>query len=160
MATHGAAAAVPLFHRDWQRRIAESLMAGVPGEQFVEDMVLSEFDREFATHEVAQFESSPSVEAGRRLFQRQQEYRALFEVMAETARQSRYGQESTKKTLTATDFYEQYFWRNRPLVLQNLMTDWPALNKWTLEFFAERYGSKIIEITSERESDPRASSGR
>jgi ribosomal protein L16 Arg81 hydroxylase len=74
--------------------------------------------------------------------------------MAETARQSHYGQESIKRVLTARDFYEHYFWCNRPVVLQNLMTDWPALSKWTPEFFERRYGNEIVEITSERESDP------
>lgn len=129
-------------------------MSGVPAAELVQSMVLSGFDKEIAIREVAQSESSPSVEAGRRVFQGQRKLRALFEVMAETARQSRYGLETIKKTLTAEDFYEQYFYRNWPVVLQNLMNNWPALEKWTLEFFAERYGNEIIEITSEREGDP------
>ncbi len=143
-----------IFHRGWQRQMAENLMMGVPGEQLVEEMMLSGFDRQFAAREVANCDQSPSVEAGRQLFQRQKKYSALFEAMAEAARQSHYSQGSIKRVLTGDDFYEQYFWYNRPVVLQNLMTDWPALSKWTPEFFAQRYGSEIIEITSERESDP------
>jgi ribosomal protein L16 Arg81 hydroxylase len=129
-------------------------MLGVPGERLVEELVRSGFDRELATREVAQSEMSPSVEAGRRIFQRQRKQSALFEVMAETARQSRYSPQIVKNVLRPEDFYEQYFWRNCPVVLQGLMTDWPALHKWTPEFFAECYGNQIIEITSERETDP------
>jgi Cupin-like domain len=143
----------PIFHRGWKRQIAEKLMMGVAGEQLVEELVRSGFDRQFAEREVANREQSPSVEAGRRLVERQKKYSALFEAMAETARQSHY-QESIKRVLTADEFYQQYFWCNRPVVLQNLMIGWPALSKWTLEFFAKRYGSEIVEITSERESDP------
>ncbi|HEY2913374.1 MAG TPA: cupin-like domain-containing protein [Candidatus Angelobacter sp.] len=144
----------PAFHRGWQRRIAESLMTGVASEKLVEEMVLSGFDREFAKRQVAECESTTGVEAGRAIFQRQGKRRALFEAMAETARQSHHGSGSIKKVLTAEDFYHQYFWRNTPVVLQNLMIDWPALERWTPEFFAEHYGNEIIEITSERESDP------
>ncbi|PWT88609.1 MAG: hypothetical protein C5B54_10350 [Acidobacteria bacterium] len=155
MITDRLETAVPIFHRGWQQRITESLMTGVAAEKVVEEMVLEGFDREFAERQVTSYDSSPSVEAGRAIFQRQRKQGALFEVMAETARQSRYGRDSIKKTLSADDFYRQYFWRNTPVVLQNLMTDWPALNKWTFDFFSQRYGNEIIEITSERESDPR-----
>lgn len=154
MSTQGSTAAMPLFHQGWQRRIAESLIAGMPGEELVESMVLSGFDKEFAIREVAQSELSPGVEAGRRIFQRQRKQSALFKVMAETARQSRYGQQLVRKDLKPEDFYEQYFWRGWPVVLQNLMTDWPAIDKWTPEFFAQHYGNQIIEITSDREADP------
>lgn len=154
MATHRLEPAVPMFHRGWHRRIAASLMTGVPAEKLVEEMVREGFEREFAARQVADYDYSPSVEAGRTIFQRQHKHRALFEVMAETARQSLCGGDSIKKVLSAEDFYQQYFWRNAPVVLQNLMTDWPALKRWTPEFFAERYGNEIIEITSERESDP------
>jgi hypothetical protein len=129
-------------------------MLGVSGKQLVDELVAGGFDREFAAREVAQAEMSPSVEAGCRIFQRQQKQSALFEVMAETARQSRCSRQVTRKVLTPEDFYEQYFWRSWPVVLPGLMTDWPALNKWTPEFFVQRYGNEIIEITSERESDP------
>jgi ribosomal protein L16 Arg81 hydroxylase len=154
MATHRFEATSPIFHRGWQRHIAQNLITGVASEKLVEEMVLSGFERAFANHQVAECESTAAIEAGRAVFRRQSKHRALFEAMAETARQSHYGNDSIKKRLTAEHFYEQYFWRNTPVVLQNLMADWPALERWTPEFFAERYGNELIEITSERESDP------
>ena len=154
MATHRFEAASSMFHRGWQRRILESLMIGVVSEELVEEMVLNGFDREFAKRQIAECESTPCVEAGRAVFRRQSKHRALFEAMAETARQSHYSSDFVKKRMTAEDFYQQYFWRNTPVVLQDLMADWPALERWTPEFFAERYGNELIEITSERESDP------
>jgi hypothetical protein len=154
MSVRGLSTPAPIFHRGWKRQIAEKLMMGVTGEQLVEELVRSGFDRKFAEREVANCEQSPSVEAGRRLVQRQKKYSGIFEAMAETARQSHYGEGCLKRVLTADQFYEQYFWCNRPVVLQNLTTGWPALSKWTPEFFAKRYGSEIVEITSERESDP------
>ena len=114
MATHRFEAASSMFHRGWQRHIAESLMTGVASEKLVAEMVRSGFDREFAKRQVAECESTAGIEAGRALFRRQSKHRALFEAMAETARQSHSSSDFIKKRLTAEDFYQQYFWRNTP----------------------------------------------
>src|SRR5438270_344010 len=112
MAAHRFEAVFPMFHRGWQRRVAECLMTGVASEKLVEEMVLSGFDREFAKRQVAECESTAGIEAGRAIFQRQGRHRALFKAMAEIARQSHGGGDAIKKALTAEDFYQQYFWRN------------------------------------------------
>jgi ribosomal protein L16 Arg81 hydroxylase len=150
----GPNAEVPLFHQGCERWLAESLIIGISRETLIEEMICRGFSREFAARQIDEYECNPGVEAGRKIFQRQRKHRALFEVMAETARQSQYGRDSINKNLSPDDFYQQHFWRNTPVVLQNLMADWPALNKWTPEFFLHSYGNEIIEITSERESDP------
>jgi Cupin-like domain len=54
---------------------------------------------------------------------------------------------------TPEEFYSYYF-SNRPLVLRGLTADWPAMGKWTPEYFAERFGDVIVEVMRGRESDP------
>lgn len=147
------ATGVASFNHAWKRWLAEALIVRVPTDQLIHQMVLGGFDRESATAEISKCESSPEVEAGRLIVQRQRKQNVLFKAMAETARQSNYGQEPAKKTLTPGAFYQQYFWRNWPVVLQGLIADWPALERWTLDYFAQRYGAQVIEITSEREDD-------
>jgi histone arginine demethylase JMJD6 len=48
------------------------------------------------------------------------------------------------------EFYRDYERTNRPVVLTDALADWPALGKWTPEFFAERYGEKEFEIDEQQ----------
>ena len=38
------------------------------------------------------------------------------------------------------DFYRMYVKQSRPVVIEGLVSGWPALPKWSLGFFAENYG--------------------
>jgi hypothetical protein len=40
----------------------------------------------------------------------------------------------------------EYVLKNRPVVLTDAARDWPALSKWTPEFFRERYGDKSVPV--------------
>lgn len=44
------------------------------------------------------------------------------------------------------EFYRDYERANRPVVLTDLLQDWPALGKWTPEFFGKHYPDKEFEI--------------
>jgi len=57
--------------------------------------------------------------------------------------------------LSPERFFEHYYFANRPVLIRGLMHDWPALGQWSPEYFAERFGDETVEITGDRESDPR-----
>jgi len=48
--------------------------------------------------------------------------------------------------LTASEFRQLYLEPNRPVVITDLTAEWPALRKWTPEFFAREYGSLQVKI--------------
>jgi hypothetical protein len=52
-------------------------------------------------------------------------------------------------------FFENFYFANRPVLVRGLMQHWPALSRWTPEYFAARFGDETIEVTADRESDPR-----
>ena len=47
------------------------------------------------------------------------------------------------------DFSDSYFKPLRPLVIQDLARSWPALKKWTPDFFKEQHGSKQVKVYNE-----------
>ncbi len=47
------------------------------------------------------------------------------------------------------DFADTYFRPQRPLVIQDLAKSWPALKKWTPDFFKEQHGSKQVKVYNE-----------
>ena len=48
--------------------------------------------------------------------------------------------------ISRKDFSESYFSTLRPLVIQDLAKSWPALKKWTPEFFSETHGDKQVKV--------------
>ena len=44
------------------------------------------------------------------------------------------------------NFFQEYFFRSRPVVIENAVKDWPALTKWTPDYLRALYGEKVIHI--------------
>lgn len=53
--------------------------------------------------------------------------------------------------ITADDFYEHYFDANRPLVVRGFANGWPALGKWTPEWFGSAHRDVAIEVCNGRD---------
>lgn len=45
-----------------------------------------------------------------------------------------------------TEFYREYVLPRRPVVLTDALAGWPALGKWTPEFFAKGWPDKTFEM--------------
>lgn len=56
--------------------------------------------------------------------------------------------------LTAQDFFEDYYYENRPVVIRGYAQNWPASHKWTPDFIKENYGDVNVNITDDRLSNP------
>ncbi len=77
---------------------------------------------------------------------------ALLNLFSELHRQSRRaGIVDVVRNISHDDFYENYYCLNRPVILKDMAGSSPALQKWTPQFFADKYGSVPIQITSDRE---------
>jgi hypothetical protein len=46
-------------------------------------------------------------------------------------------------------FVRDYMAKNRPVVVTRSTRDWPALSKWTPEFFKTRFGSRKVQVSYE-----------
>jgi hypothetical protein len=53
-------------------------------------------------------------------------------------------------SVSQIEFYENYYFLNRPVVLRKLMKSSVAVRTWSPEFFALNYGSAPLEITADR----------
>lgn len=54
------------------------------------------------------------------------------------------------KTITKEDFLNNYFKPQKPLVIEQSMEDWPAFNKWNLDYMAEVAGEKDVPLYDNR----------
>lgn len=54
------------------------------------------------------------------------------------------------KTISKEDFYNHYVKKQKPLVIEQLTADWPAYEKWNLNYIKSVAGEKIIPLYDDR----------
>merc|ERR1712071_698360 len=45
------------------------------------------------------------------------------------------------------EFYRKYVAANRPVIIKNAISNWPAIQKWNINFFREQFGSRKVTAT-------------
>lgn len=58
-----------------------------------------------------------------------------------------------REGLNSESFGEEYLNPQEPVILTDLMDDWPAKDKWTIEYFKEEYGHLQVPVYSPNTSE-------
>jgi hypothetical protein len=56
--------------------------------------------------------------------------------------------------LSRADFLSEHYSVNRPVIITGMMDDWPAMTRWNLDFFAENFGDREVEVQMGRNASP------
>lgn len=54
------------------------------------------------------------------------------------------------KTISKADFYSNYVKKQKPVVIEQLTSDWPAYSKWHLNYIKAIAGDKIVPLYDDR----------
>jgi hypothetical protein len=54
------------------------------------------------------------------------------------------------KTISKEDFYNNFIKKQKPVVVEQLTSDWPAYEKWNLEYIKKIAGDKIVPLYDDR----------
>lgn len=54
------------------------------------------------------------------------------------------------KTISKSDFVQNYLKPQIPVVIENLVDDWPAHAKWNFDYIKEKVGDKIVPLYDDR----------
>jgi hypothetical protein len=54
------------------------------------------------------------------------------------------------KTISKEDFYNNYVRKQKPVVVEQLTIDWPAYEKWNLNYIKEIAGTKMVPLYDDR----------
>ena len=57
------------------------------------------------------------------------------------------------ETISKDEFIKNYFKPQKPVVIERLIEDWPAYDKWSLDYFKEIAGEKIVPLYDDRPVD-------
>lgn len=55
-----------------------------------------------------------------------------------------------RSTITKEEFIENYFKKQKPVVIERLTEDWPAYEKWHLSYIKDLAGDKIVPLYDDR----------
>ncbi|UUM27781.1 cupin-like domain-containing protein [Acinetobacter colistiniresistens] len=55
---------------------------------------------------------------------------------------------------TFSEFIQDYYSRNLPVILTDAIQHWPALHKWSPQYFKQTVGTQEVEVQFNREQDP------
>lgn len=59
-----------------------------------------------------------------------------------------------EETISPDQFFKKYALPNEPVVLKDFASQWPALKKWTPEYFIEKYGDNEVQVYNGNFSKP------
>jgi LPS sulfotransferase NodH len=148
----GSSCALPPAWKHW---IAHNILSGAPDAVLIDALVENGCSRERAAREVAYASADPYLLAAKQRQQRLDKAESLLAALHKVA-----GLDPRTETLprctglSRAEFCELYYAANRPVVLQGLMRDWPALTLWTPAYLKREAGDEPVEILTRRFARP------
>lgn len=138
---------------EWRAWLAENLVLGVPPERLEHALVQAGVSSEHARAEVEAARGHPAVEAGQRRARLHGRVRSLLDSRVALHRQSGWHRRlERRRGVSARELMERYYFAHRPVILEDFMDGWPALERWQPRALAERFGDVEVEVMAGRES--------
>ncbi len=132
---------------DWRRWIAENLMLEQAPSDVLAAMTAAGIDHEEAAREIELALQSPYLRGSELLRNRLKKREWLIATYRKINRlHPSSSQVERRHKLSRDEFLRDYYTTNRPVVITGMMDDWPAMRKWNLDFFRDRFGDREIEV--------------
>jgi hypothetical protein len=132
---------------EWRRWLTENLLVGQPPESIVLAMVSSGFDRDDSIREIRMAIDSPYFKGVELLRNRLQKRDWLLTVYRKCNRLHPSSADIERRhKLSRAEFLREYYSTNRPVIITGMMDDWPAMHKWSLDYFAQNFGDREVEV--------------
>ncbi|KPC54494.1 Cupin superfamily protein [Amantichitinum ursilacus] len=137
---------------EWRRWLAENLILGSNPAELVGIMIHAGVDPETARAEIDQALASPYLAGAQRLKNRLAKREWILNSQRQLNRQ-RPAEIPRRHQLSTDEFFNDFYTTGRPVIITGMMDNWPAMQKWNLDYFAERAGDKMVEVQGARETD-------
>lgn len=140
---------------DWKRWIAENKLHNRPDGTIIQAMVQRGIDVQAALQEVNRISGDPVFQAGSNFVQLLKKLESLLAIQQQLAELApSYNKIERRERVTQAEFLENYYSKNRPVILTGMMEDWPAMKLWNPEYIKTNFGQAQVEIQFDRDSDP------
>lgn len=150
--SHASAGSFPPAWKHW---IAHSILTKVPDSVLIDALVEHGYSREQAARDLAHAAADPYLLAAKQRQDLLDKAVNLLTAFGELARLHPHAHEVQRRSgVSRTEFCEQYYSASRPVILQGLMREWPAMTLWTPAYLKSKAGEELVEIMANRDADP------
>lgn len=136
----------------WRAWIAENLILGGQPADLLRVLTEKGFDQMHAVSEIDLALRSPYLQGARRLRNRLAKHDWVLENYGRLS-QLAPQQVERRERLSSEEFLHEYYSQNRPVIITGMMQDWPALQKWNLDYFRQHFGQREVEVQFGRNAD-------
>ena len=148
---------VQMIDDEWRRWIAENLLVGNSPQSVLDVLQSSGFSAQDSQREINMAQQSPYFRGSELLRNRLRKREWILSVYRKINRlHPKSGEIDRRHKLSRSEFLDEYYTTNRPVIITGMMDDWPAMRKWNLDFFAERFGDREVEVQMNRNSGDQA----
>ncbi|WP_158080867.1 cupin-like domain-containing protein [Pelomonas sp. KK5] len=139
---------------DWLQWVAENRLWNSSPESMLAAMVAAGQDEALSAAAISQIEQDPVFQAARR---HQQMLRKLESVVSNMQKvwesDPGYRVIEKRRGVSREELLERYVKGCRPVVLQDVAEDWPAMRRWSPQDLSERFGQLEVDVQLGRNSD-------
>jgi hypothetical protein len=143
------------FDDEWRRWIGENLLLGADPASIIEALAANGFAPQLAAMEIDAARRNPYLRASQTLQNRLKKrdwilacYRKLERLRPGS------GEVERRQRPSRDEFLRDYYASNRPVIITGAMDDWPAMTKWSLDYFAETFGDREVDVQMNRDAAP------
>ncbi|MFM9433380.1 hypothetical protein ACFDR9_000417 [Janthinobacterium sp. CG_23.3] len=137
---------------EWRRWIAENLILGSHPASLIPILVQAGIAERDAAAELEQALRSPYIEGAARLRNRLAKRDWVLDIYRKLNR-LRAPRIERRHRLSADQFLSEYYRANQPVIITGMMDDWPAMRKWSLDYFRENFAGRDVEVQFGRNAD-------
>jgi hypothetical protein len=137
---------------NWRRWIAENLMLGSAPPALSAILVSNGISANDAQAEIDAALRSPYLQGARRMANRVAKRDWVLTIQSQL---NKLGDDSIarRERLSGDEFLQQYYRGNRPVIITGMLEHFPARSKWNLDYFAERFANRMVEVQFGRNAD-------
>jgi hypothetical protein len=132
--------------KEWLEWAAFNRASGVEERKVHEELVSAGLDPAAAQRFLNRLARDPVFAAARQHARRAKLANSLNDALIDLEASSFDFTEVPREAgLSAEDFHHRYYALNRPVILTDVVRDWPARSKWTVDYLREKFGTYPVD---------------
>ena len=137
---------------DKRALMADALANGADDAAVLDHLIANGISSSAARYEVERLARDPMAAALRKMAVRQAKGEWVMTLADRLTREEDALQLPTIDAIDGDTFYRDYYALGRPVKLTGLISDWPALTRWSLDYFSDIAGDRVVEAQVMRDS--------
>lgn len=141
---------------DWQKWLVQCDVEKIPDEQVIATLQQEGYTEAVIRREMANLRQSPYAELAYQMHATLKKRHWLMQTQDHLARLNPAYCTCVDKIKTPdfSAFVQRYYSRHLPIILTGGVDHWPARQRWSPQYFADRVGEVLVEVQQGRESNP------